>query len=83
MSVNLSKVGVRCQSTSARLVKARLVQVGAPQVPLLGLGDEIENPNWAYGEYRSRNRKLGDQLTLTMQLGPGQCTTDTSSRPWV
>ena len=33
-------------------------QVGGPQVPLLGHGIEIEAPNWAYGEYRTRNGKF-------------------------
>ena len=28
-------------------------QVGGPQVPLPGHGDEIENPNWASIVYRS------------------------------
>ena len=27
-------------------------QVGGPQVPLLGHGDEVESPNWVCKEYR-------------------------------
>ena len=34
------------------------VQVGRPQVPLLGHGSEIETPNLACGEYRTRNGKF-------------------------
>ena len=26
-------------------------QFGGPQVPLLGRGDEVENPNWASRDY--------------------------------
>ena len=33
-------------------------QVGGPQVPLLGHGDEIDSPNWVHGDYGTRNRKL-------------------------
>ena len=32
-------------------------QVGVPQVPLLGHGSEIETPNWACRDYRTRNGK--------------------------
>ena len=30
-------------------------QVGGPQVPLLGHGNEIKSPNWACREYWTRN----------------------------
>ena len=32
-------------------------QVGEPQVPLLGYGDEIETPNWACRDYYTWKRK--------------------------
>ena len=32
-------------------------EVGGPQVPLLGHGDEIENTNWACRDYRTKDRK--------------------------
>ena len=28
-------------------------QVGVPQVPVPGYEDEIENPNWAWRDYRT------------------------------
>ena len=32
-------------------------QVGGPQVPLLGHGNEIKSPNWAYRDCRTWNDK--------------------------
>ena len=57
-------------------------QVGGPQVPLPGHGDEIETPNWALGEYRTRIEIFQGQPTSARWPGPGQLITGTSSRPW-
>ena len=30
-------------------------QVGGPQVPLLGHGNEMKSPNWAFRDYKNSN----------------------------
>ena len=46
-------------------------QVGGPQVPLLGHGDEIETPNWACRDYRTHD-VANDEVTQPLQGGQGQ-----------
>ena len=54
-------------------------EVGVPQVPLLGHGGELETPNWACREYRTRNIKNLGQPISARWPGPGRWTTGPSS----
>ena len=58
-------------------------QVGGPQVPLLGHGNEVESPNWACRYSWTGYGLSGGWSTSRRWPRPGHWTTGASSGPWI